>query len=245
MGYRPKIGITMRIELESGRFYLGRHYSEALEHFGASPVHIPLIPKRDYLVDIINGLDGVLLPGADCDPDPMLYDEEPHPKIKKIVDEKDRTDLMILDLAEELALPVFGICYGMQILNVHRGGSLYQDIGTQVEASLKHDQGMPLERNSHSVTVIGSGVLSEISKGQTEFRVNSHHHQSIKKVGKGLRVTSEAKDGVIECIEDDSSGRYIIGVQWHPELSYREDEVSAGLFEKFVSAAKLKADTQG
>src|SRR6476620_3735526 len=149
MAYRPKIGLTMRLELETRRFYLGRDYSEALEAFGALPVHIPLVPKREYIEHLLSGLDGLLLPGSDTDVDPAYYGEEPHPLLGTVITEKDETEQLVLEIAEDLGLPIFASCFGMQALNVSRGGSLVQDIGAQIENGIKHQQGKPLRRNSH------------------------------------------------------------------------------------------------
>lgn len=223
----------MRLELETRRFYLGRDYSEALEAFGGLPVHIPLIPDAEYIADVVDGLDGLLLPGSDSDVDPAFYREDPHPKLGAVVPEKDSTDQMVLAEAEARAKPVFAICYGMQALNVSRGGSLIQDIGSQVGNALKHEQGKPLDRNSHSIKVAESGQLRALT-GDGEVKVNSHHHQAISMVGNNLIATAWAADGVIECIEDDRSGRFAFGVQWHPELSWRTDPLSAALFELFI-----------
>src|SRR5947209_10442492 len=129
MDKRPRIGITMRLELETRRFYLGRDYSEAVEAAGALPVYIPLIPKKEYIDSLVEDLNGVFLPGSDSDVDPSLFGEEPHPNLKNVVPEKDQTDRLVLDAAERIGLPVLGICYGMQALNVSRGGKLIQDIG--------------------------------------------------------------------------------------------------------------------
>lgn len=237
MKRRPIIGITMRLELETDRFYLGRDYSEALENLGAIPLHISLIPNKNYLGEILKTADGILLPGSDTDVDPLIFNEEPQPNLKKIVPEKDQTDLLILSEAEKLEKPVLGICYGMQVLNVSRGGTLIQDIETDLENCVKHEQGRPLARNSHTVEVEPDSFLGQLAASNS-LRVNSHHHQAIKEVGKNLIATARAKDGVIECIEDSRKGRFVVGVQWHPELSWKEDQVSRKLFESFISACK-------
>src|SRR5215210_4011289 len=103
---KPRIGITMRLEIETRRFYLGRDYSEALEAFGAVPVHIPLIPKADFIASVLDGLDGLLLPGSDSDVDPSRFGEDPHPQLKRVVPEKDDTEQLVLNEAEKRAMPV-------------------------------------------------------------------------------------------------------------------------------------------
>jgi putative glutamine amidotransferase len=154
MKIRPKIGISTRLEDEKRQFYIGRDYCEALEHFGAVPVMLPLIPKRDYIAEILKHLDGILLPGSDTDVDPNRFGEDPHPRLKKVLPEKDETDLLLLEEAEKLNLPVLAICYGMQILNVFRGGTLYQDIESEIPNCIKHEQGIPSDRNSHQITLL-------------------------------------------------------------------------------------------
>ncbi len=205
MGKRPRIGITMRLEMETRRFYLGRDYSEAVEACGGVPVHIGLIPKADYIADALEGLDGILLPGSNTDTDPAYYGEEPHPRLGTVIPEKDETDRLVLDAAERLNLPLFGICFGMQALNVGRGGSLIQDIDSQVDANIKHDQGKPYSRPSHGLRIDETSILATldaVKNAAGAVRVNSSHHQAVNSVGTNLKAVAWASDGVIECIED-------------------------------------------
>lgn len=234
MKKRPRIGITMRLEMETNRFYLGRDYSEALAGLGALPFHLSLIPEREYIAGALSNLDGILLPGSDTDVDPLRFGSEPQPNLKRVIPEKDETDLLVLDEAEKLNLPVLGICFGMQIINVWRGGTLIQDIESEIKNCVKHEQGKPLDRNSHSLKIKEGSFVSSLSNSEKTL-VNSHHHQSIKDTGKNLKATSWAKDGVIESIEDIQNDKFILGVQWHPELSWKTDLLSKQIFEAFIN----------
>ncbi len=231
----------MRLEIETRRFYLGRDYCEALEAFGAIPFHIPLIPEKEYIERAMRNLDGVLLPGCDSDVDPLRYGEEPHPKLGGVIKEKDETDLLILAQAEKLKMPVLAICFGMQILNVFRGGTLFQDIEVQIPNCLKHEQGSLPGRDSHSLKISGSSFLERLITDENinidkNVKVNSSHHQAVKKVGENLKATAWAKDEVVECIEDTREERFNLGVQWHPELSWKTNTLSGKIFETFVAA---------
>ncbi len=232
MAKRPVIGITMRLEIDTNRFYLGRDYSEALAGLGAVPFHMSLIPDPVYIGEVLKLVDGVLLPGSDTDVDPLIYGAEPHPRLKKTIALKDRTDLLVLEHVERTAMPLLAICYGMQALNVSRGGTLIQDIEAEISDCLRHEQGVPLEHNSHSITIAPGSGLRRLAETAT---VNSHHHQAVRNVGRDLRATAWAKDGVIECIEDSRGDRYAFGVQWHPELSWKTDKLSKSIFEEFIS----------
>ncbi len=237
MGKRPLIGITMRLEIATQRFYLGRDYSEAVEACGGVPVHLALIPKADYIAEAMAGLDGILLPGSNTDVDPRYYGEEPHQNLGTVIPEKDETDRLVLAEAERLNLPVLAICYGMQALNVFRGGTLVQDIASQLPKSIKHEQGDPSTRPSHSLKIEKGGFLADLASvrnSKAPIRVNSSHHQAIGKVGKNLKVEASAADGVIECFHDPRKGKFMLGVQWHPELSHRENRLSREIFELFV-----------
>jgi putative glutamine amidotransferase len=237
---RPRIGITMRIELETNRFYLARYYGEAVEAAGGLPLHIPLIPRADFINGVINSIDGLLLPGSDSDIDPLRYGQEPHPQLGSVHPEKDETDLLTLAAAEAQAMPVFAICFGLQSLNVSRGGTLIQDIGSQHPNAIKHQQGAPRDRHSHRVHLLDGSLLHDLARTD-EAPVNSHHHQAIEKMGTELVATAWAPDGLVEAVEDPRSDRFVVGVQWHPELGWERDELSAALFTRFVAEARAFA----
>lgn len=238
----------MRLEHSTGRFYLGRHYSEAVKAAGGTPLHIPLIPDPEYLSEVAGCIDGLLLPGSDSDIDPELYGEQPHPKLGAVVPERDATDLFLLAEAETRRLPVLAICFGLQSLNVSRGGTLIQDIVSQVPGAIKHQQGIPVERQSHSIRVEAESFLEKaLAVEGAKAKVNSHHHQAIAKIGKDLRVTAAAADGVIEAVEDTRSDRYAAGYQWHPELGWENDVLSREIFRSFIEACteKMRAGIAG
>jgi putative glutamine amidotransferase len=234
---RPRIGITMRLELESNRFYLARYYSEAVEAAGGLPVHLPLIPNREYIAGVMAGLDGLLLPGSDSDMEPARYGQEPHPQLGHVVPEKDETDVMTLAEAERLAVPVFAICFGIQSLNVFRGGTLIQDIPSQVPNAIKHEQGAPRDRHSHRVRILEGSMLGQLAESESA-PVNSHHHQAIETLGRELVATAWASDGLVEAVEDPRDDRFVLGVQWHPELAWQRDPLSQALFSRFVEEAR-------
>jgi putative glutamine amidotransferase len=232
----PRIGITMRIEHATDRFYLSRHYSEAVEAAGGAPVHISLIPNAGYIDSVMDGLDGILLPGSDSDVDPLRYGQEPHPELGSVHTIKDETDLLVIDAVEKKQIPLLAICFGMQILNVSRGGTLIQDIRSQIPHAIKHEQGVPRGRPSHRVSLLENSKLAKIA-ATVDALVNSHHHQAIEAIGADLIATAWASDGVIEALEDPRPERFVMAVQWHPELGWEDDALSQRLFKSFVNQA--------
>jgi len=234
---RPRIGITMRLELETNRFYLARYYSEAVEAAGGLPVHVALIPNPEYIAGVMAGIDGLLLPGSDSDIDPLRYGQEPHPRLGSVHPEKDATDLLALEEAERRATPIFAICFGIQSLNVFRGGTLIQDIPSQQPKAIKHNQGAPRDRHSHRVRILDGSLLRQLAASETAA-VNSHHHQAIENLGRELVATAWASDGLVEAVEDPRSDRFVVGVQWHPELAWERDPLSQALFGRFVDEAR-------
>lgn len=240
---RPRIGLTMRLELETDRFYLGRDYSEALAAAGAVPLHIGLIPDAEYIRAALAGLDGILLPGSDSDVDPMRYGRDPHRYLGKVVPVKDSTDALVLDEIERRGMPLLAICFGMQILNVSRGGTLIQDIHSEMPGAIKHEQGAPRDRPSHSVRLLPGSMLEGMAGagaeegGGVRAMVNSHHHQAIETVGRELLATAWTSDGLVEALEDARPERFTLAVQWHPEMGWKSDDLSLKIFRRFVRAA--------
>jgi putative glutamine amidotransferase len=244
MSERPRIGITMRLELETDRFYLSRYYSEAVEAAGGAPVHISLIPRREYLGTLLEGLDGILLPGSDSDVDPARYGREPQTHLGSVHPLKDETDLLLLEGVERLGMPLLAICFGMQVLNVSRGGTLIQDIPTELPEAIKHQQGAPRDRRSHRVRLLEGSLLAQLSGSVGEL-VNSHHHQAIETVGSELVATAWTADGLVEALEDPRGDRFALAVQWHPEIGWERDRLSQAIFGRFINAARDYASGRG
>jgi putative glutamine amidotransferase len=235
--HRPLIGITTRLGVAEHTFYLRRYYAEAVEAVGGAPLYIPLIPNREYLNALGERLDGVLLSGSNSDIDPAQYGEEPHPKLGAVIPERDSVDLLLLEVADRRKLPVLGICFGMQSLNVARGGTLYQDLEAQLPNVIKHEQGQPADRPSHYIKLAEDSLLAKLAGGKT-VRVNSSHHQAIREVGRDLRVVARAADEVVEAVADTRPDRFVLGVQWHPEIGWERDQFSHAIFARFVEAAQ-------
>jgi putative glutamine amidotransferase len=227
----------MRHELDSERFYLARYYSEAVEAFGGVPVHLSLIPSAEYVGALMERLDGVLLPGSASDVDPKLYGHEPHAKLGSVHPLRDETDALVIEELERRRLPLLAICYGMQIWNVARGGTLIQDIASEIPGAIKHEQGTPRDRRSHRVKLLPEGLLAHLARRDSTY-VNSHHHQALGTVGRDLRATAWTSDGLMEAVEDTRGDRWAVGVQWHPEIGWEDDDFSCELFKAFIAATE-------
>src|SRR6266852_1103974 len=183
----------------------------------------------------------LMLPGSDSDMDPQRYGQQPHPQLGSVHPLKDETDLLVLAEIEKRRTPLFAICYGIQSLNVSRGGTLIQDIGSQVPNAMKHEQGVPRDRHSHRVRILEDSTLGKLAGGE-DAPVNSHHHQAVERLGRELVATAWATDGIVEAVEDPRSDRFVLGVQWHPELGWETDDLSRILFDRFVSEARRFAE---
>jgi len=217
--------------------YTFNEYSEAIRYCGGAPVLIPVAQTTDALETILGRVDGLLLSGGP-DINPRFYGEQPLAGLAEVDEGLDRMELEIARIAFRKDIPIFGICRGIQTLNVALGGTLYQDIPNQVQGAINHSQKADKAVNTHSIRIEAKTGLYRILR-INEIWVNGKHHQAIKDVAPCLRVSARAKDGIIEAVEDPSKN-FVLGVQWHPEGTWKEDPYSKKLFRAFVQAA-LKA----
>ena len=215
-------------------------YVEALTKAGAD---VRAIDSKGASGDALAGVDGVLLTGGD-DVDPALYHAERHPATIDAEAGRDALELSIARRALQANVPLFAICRGIQVLNVAAGGSLVQDIPTEIGHMVPHDVRDPKDREAHPVRVkpgskVAAALAPEINE-HGETLVNSRHHQAVGKVAPGLEVTAVAPDGLPEAIEK-ADGPFCVGVQWHPENFHRSGRFR-GLFEAFVQAAARRSE---
>ena len=240
------IGITCDLDLGTGRetrvpgrgvHVLYDDYVQAVLVSGGLPILLPAVRGEDSRVAYAQPLHGLLIPGSPADLDPAYYGEEPHQHLGPVNPRRTDFEIQLVRLALARELPVFGICGGAQVLNVALGGSLYQDIPSQVPKAYKHS-GAP--ERAHSVDLAPDTRLATIL-GLQEMRVNSLHHQAVKVPGQGMVVSASARDGIIEAVEI-SGQSFVIGVQWHPERLFVEDEAAQRLFSAFVQAAAARRD---
>ena len=220
------------------KVYVNNTYISAVEKAGGVPIIIPVNTNRDNIKRQIDLIDGLIISGG-ADINPILYKEEPLVGLGYFNNDNDEFDIIATRIALILDKPIFGICRGLQVLNVCLGGTLYQDINHIESSYIKHSQDAKRFMGSHSITISEWSKLAEILG--TDSIVNSFHHQSVKDLGKGLVVSASAKDGVIEAIELKGD-KYAIGVQWHPEEMIEENEKMLLLFKKLVDVAKQKKE---
>lgn len=236
---KPLIGIGSDIFRKKGdrdRAFVFTTYTEALRRAGAIPVMVP--PQPENAAEIVEELDGLLLAGGD-DCDPAVYGEERHETVDPVMDPRRQSnDLSLATAARQAGIPTLGICLGVQVMNIAAGGTLIQDIDSHLDTDIDHAS-EPSDRNRHDVIVESGTKLASILGHEREFNVNSSHHQSIRNVGEGLRVTAHAPDGVVEGLEDPQHPFYV-GVQWHPEDMTGEGSATS-IFGAFVDAARKHA----
>ncbi len=237
----PVIGLSSRtLPLRTARQTrptetVSRSYIEPLEAAGALVLLLPNA-SPDRAGDYLDRLDALMLTGGD-DPHPRLFGEEPHEKIELVDERRDRFEIALVEGARERGLPVLGICRGVQLLNIARGGDIYQDIQSQTASTVAHVQQRKDDGPWHKVALAPGSLLAGLL-GESEIVVNSFHHQACRAVGDGLEVcATSGEDGLIEALEDPDQA-FCLGVQWHPEL---DPERGAVVFEAFVEAARVVA----
>ena len=240
----PRIGIPWRTSEEGSASQepwqgKNRHYAEAVRRAGGQPVEIAL-NNPQTLQTLLPTLDGFVLPGSPADVDPREYGRQNTGKSEPADMGREQTDRAILKHAFAQKKPVLAICFGCQILNVYLGGTLIQDVrsetGTQAAHRRRDLTSEPGEDPCHPARFEPGSHLAMLSGG-AEAVVNSSHHQSIDKPGKGLKITGRAPDGIVESVEWIGDDNWVTGVQWHPERM-AGDPLAHRLFAEFTAAAR-------
>ncbi len=237
------------------------HYAAAIANSGGKPIAVDLTLSATQINALAATCDGVLLPGSPADVDPALYGADRDPATAPADPAREAADCLLLDHASKFAKPILGICYGIQSLNVWRGGSLIQDL---TPLPVNHEAGSKVAI-AHSALIATDSLLASLltpgeapeSNGFLRLPINTSHHQSVAAPGDGLRIVARCPDdGVIEAVELDpddpvfhvehspSHPQFLLGVQWHPERSYDISAASRALFHRLVSEAQPFADAR-
>ncbi len=242
---RPLIGITTHFLpiQEGGRPYhvtYGRN-SLAIERAGGLPVIIPSGLDVSTLRALYERVDAVLVPGGG-DVNPDRYNASRHSSVHRVDDARDQSEINVVRWSIEDDRPLFGVCRGNQLINVALGGTLVQDIPSQVDTTIKHDYpqpDIPHSHRAHEITIDENSRLAQII-GATSVIVNSLHHQAVKQPAPTVTVTAYAPDGIIEALEIPGL-HFALSVQWHPEDMIDDDPAMQRLFDAFVQAARESA----
>ena len=225
----------------SPAYYIQERYTKALELAGAIPLVLSYMHMNILRPLLANHLHGLMMIGSGSDLDPRWYAEPPICSYPIMSSARSEFDIALAKMAWKTKLPFLGICGGMQTLNVALGGSLVQDIATQLPRAKNHKPDGPVARTTHSIAIVPKSHLSKIV-GRRRFRVNSCHHQALKTVAPQLTVSAVAPDGIIEAIEAPMC-TFFVGIQWHPEHLYECSEPNQLIFSAFVRASRRHAAT--
>jgi putative glutamine amidotransferase len=237
----PLIGVTGDLSEASGRLTNHREstlcvpqrYLNAIEHAGAIPLVLPANASPSALRRVVNLVDGLVITGGNFDIHPRYYGESPLKELGVIKARRTEFELEMTAAALARDLPILGICGGAQAINVALGGSLYQDIETQFTGARAHEQSENKYHGGHGITVLPGTHLHAIVR-QRNLEVNTTHHQAVKKLGRGLVMSAFADDGIIEAIES-ARHRFVLGIQWHPEILARR-KAHQRIFSCFVAS---------
>lgn len=231
---RSVIGIVSNFDLEKDGYLCPAHYVRAIEKAGALPIILPYV-KADEVSTVLDQVSGLVLTGGGDFPT-ELYGASPHPAVQRIIPERDNFEFALARSALARTIPILGICRGMQILNVVAGGTIYPHTLDELTNAIDHRDGTPLDQTVHEVHLERDTQLWRLcGKQSSSFRVNSGHHQAIKRLASEFVVSARAHDEVIEAIE--APGRpFVIGVQWHPECMYESEPACRRLIDNFAKA---------
>lgn len=235
-----RVGVPWRTAAEeaAGKRDAYQKYLDCVRAAGGEPVELSLGMSRERLAEVARQLDAFVLPGSPADVDPQWYHAPRHPQTADADPRREQTDFTIYDHAFAERKPLLAICYGVQSLNVWLGGTLVQDIASELDTDIKHDwekkSGEP--EPHHKIRIEPETELGRLA-GARELMVNSSHHQSIQRWGRGLRMGAQSPDAVIEAVELASPGHWVMGVQWHPERAPK-DELTKALFDALVAAGR-------
>ena len=227
---------TQKTAQNEARQTLNRAYLRAVEAAGGVPLILPITTNLDTIHRCLDAMDGILLSGG-VDMEPGRYGQEPHSTVDPTDADRDAAEIALIRAALERDKPIFAICRGLQILNVALGGTLIQDLPTEKPSALFHSQSernIPRPETVHSIQIDPNSRLAQIVGAET-MQVNSLHHQALKEVANGLKVTARAEDDVIEAAEMPDK-RFVVAIQCHPEELAAWQSESQRLFAAFVEA---------
>ena len=234
---KPVIGLTCIQANVKGKKVntINDHYFQRVLKAGGVPIILPTVTDKETIREYINMVDGLVFTGGH-DVWPPIFGEEPVRQVVEITYERDRFELMLFQEAYSQKIPILGICRGLQVVNIALGGTLYQDLYTQVDNPGGHSGGYDPEEPYHSIEIEDSSIMKEIYRKDKVY-VNSEHHQAIKRLGENLRVTSRARDGIIESVES-TNDRFVLGVQYHPEAIAPKYSEHQELFNRFMERCR-------
>jgi putative glutamine amidotransferase len=235
---KPLIGITPDVANRQREplIVLQERYARAVFDAGGIPVVLPVTLSQTLIEQFVECLDGIVVSGGNFDIHPKYYGEAAVEALGETKEERTDFELGLISLALQRDLPLLGVCGGAQAINVALGGSLYQDIATQLPNAGEHQQGNLKEIRGHTIKIHPGTKLKQIV-GQESLEVNTTHHQAVKKLGRGLIVNATTEDGVIEGIESKEYS-FVLGVQWHPEALVTRVPAQRKIFASLVSACK-------